>query len=127
MTNIKIFTAYIKEFEIPTNKDIYIPIHAWKKTSNNNLDMIWDDTGDNISHKNKNYCELTAMYWVWKNYDLKNIQYIWLAHYRRLFNINDNIKDYDIIIPKKENVWTLFNVFSIENQYKYRHIPKILI
>ena len=41
-----------------------------------------DDTGDNIADKNPNYCELTAMYWVWKNTD---DPYKGLAHYRRYF------------------------------------------
>ena len=41
-----------------------------------------DNTGSSIAEKNANYCELTAMYWIWKNVDdpCKG-----LAHYRRYF------------------------------------------
>ena len=41
-----------------------------------------DNTGDNIADKNAGYCELTAMYWIWKNAD---DPYKGLAHYRRYF------------------------------------------
>lgn len=48
-----------------------------------------DDTGDNISDRNKNYCELTALFWAWKNMDtvevLKDASSIGLCHYRRYF------------------------------------------
>ena len=48
-----------------------------------------DDAGDNISDRNKNYCELTALYWAWKNMDttevLKDGSSIGLCHYRRYF------------------------------------------
>lgn len=54
-----------------------------------------DNTGDNISIKNVNYCELTALYWLWKNRLLKdnseqNIEYYGLFHYRRILEISDD-------------------------------------
>ncbi|MCR5416712.1 MAG: DUF4422 domain-containing protein [Pseudobutyrivibrio sp.] len=43
-----------------------------------------DDDGDNISAKNPFYCELTGLYYAWKNLD---DDYIGLVHYRRYFSL----------------------------------------
>ena len=67
--------------------DIYMPIHVGKANSKMNLGIQGDDTGDNISSENSHFCELTGLYWAWKN--LQNVDYIGLCHYRRYFNFND--------------------------------------
>ena len=67
--------------------DAYLPIHVGKANSKYNLGIIGDDTGDNISSENSHFCELTGLYWAWKN--LHPVDYIGLCHYRRYFNFHD--------------------------------------
>ncbi len=115
--------------------DIYMPIQCGKAISDLDLGIQGDDTGENISAKNPNYCELTALYWAWKN--LKDVDYIGLCHYRRYFdfktmglsvrflnenemyycsdlliNNNDIIAEKDVILPRSwslpHSVWTEF-------------------
>ncbi|KFC20004.1 DUF4422 domain-containing protein [Chryseobacterium sp. FH1] len=84
--NLKILVCCLKD-DLKVENEYYLPIHVGKKTSDKNLQMTGDDTGDNISLKNPNYCELTGIYWAWKN--LKNVDYIGLCHYRRYFNFDN--------------------------------------
>ena len=114
--------------------DVYLPIHAGRE-GKAEIGYIGDNTGDNISAKNANYCELTVLYWAWKN--LK-CDYIGLCHYRRYFareNIHtDNIEkkktailhrkdyekllqEYDVILPVKRNYY----VETVRSQYEHAH------
>lgn len=113
------------------------PIQVGRAISDVKLDYcIGDNTGDNISKKNKNWCELTAIYWQWKNV---NADFYGLFHYRRYisfkykegvfneFNFNDSVvkkhewndlkikklcKNYDIITAIN------FDIHSSENPEK---------
>lgn len=69
-----------KQYWMPDDS-IYIPLHVGAE-GKENLGYIKDNTGHSISLKNPNFCELTGLYWVWKN---EGGDYIGLVHYRRYF------------------------------------------
>lgn len=86
---IKILVACHKSDPSIRQNDIYMPVHVGKALHPDiNLGFPGDDTGDNISDKNSSFCELTALYWAWKN--LKGLDYIGLCHYRRYFDFTNH-------------------------------------
>ncbi len=82
---IKVLVACHKEDLAIREDDVYMPIQVGKALYPE-LDFGFqcDNEGDNISDKNGSYCELTAIYWAWKN--LKDVNVIGLCHYRRYFD-----------------------------------------
>lgn len=94
MKVVKIIVCCHKN-DIKANISPYMPIHVGKAISNQDLGIIGDDEGENISTKNGSYCELTGMYWAWKN--LKNVDIIGLCHYRRYFDFH---KQCDSVLPE---------------------------
>jgi len=85
MKDLKIIVCCHKK-DICKNSEVFMPLHVGKELTQTNLGITGDNTGDNISEKNGSYCELTGIYWAWKN--LKNVDYIGFCHYRRYFDFN---------------------------------------
>lgn len=63
--------------------------------------VVHDDKGDNISAKNREYCELTAHYYAWKNVAA---DYYGFCHYRRFFLFDEKIKKPYIAVGKPESI-----------------------
>ena len=63
--NIKILVAAHKNYWMPEDS-VYLPLHVGAE-GKSDLGYTKDNTGDNISAKNPNFCELTGLYWAWKN------------------------------------------------------------
>ena len=136
-SDVQIFVSYHKPFKLFKNKYLQ-PIHVGRDVFLNKdtcdgdyqkikkwllKNTIGDNTSDNISLKNPNYCELTAQYWAWKNC---NANYVGFCHYRRLFDLNNSkisklLNEYDIILPR---IFTLD--CTVREQYNRDHIKEDL-
>ncbi len=78
------------------------PIQVGAALTDQRITELTDDSGENISTKNVNYCELTALYWIWKNKLCaeETDKYFGLFHYRRFLDITDD----GLMAMKAENV-----------------------
>ena len=76
----RIVVAVHKPYPMPQDP-VYLPVQAGSAL-HEPLGFTGDDSGENISKKNPNYCELTCLYWAWKNLDADALG---LCHYRRYF------------------------------------------
>ena len=84
--NTKVLVCCHKD-DIYASSNFFLPIQVGKSLHPNiSLGITVDNEGENISFKNASYCELTGMYWAWKN--LKGLDIIGLNHYRRYFDFN---------------------------------------
>lgn len=97
-----------------------IPIQVGSALTEKRICAVQDNTGENISIKNKQYCELTALYWIWKN---TSSVYAGLCHYRRHFELNYQIlsqllnSDIDIVLTIP-----ILNFPSVKSVYYHDHI-----
>lgn len=129
---IMILIAAHKQCDLPKDM-VYMPVQVGKAL---HPDLTLegyqpDNEGENISNKNANFCELTAIYWGWKNVDA---DYVGLVHYRRFLGIRKNKKDklqsvlncdearclcekYDLILPQKRRYF----IETIWSHYKHTH------
>lgn len=117
--NIRIVVASHKDYWMPEDSQ-FLPMQVGangKALIHENWQR--DDTGDNISVKNGTFCELTGLYWAWKNLDA---DYVGLMHYRRYLagrfslgnrkkrlatqeQIQRKLEHVDVLLPKKRRYY----------------------
>ncbi len=108
-SKLKILICCHKPCELPFDPDgFFLPIQVGAAISDVDLKIQRDDQVngqpcDNISAKNKSFCELTAVYWAWKNIKklYPDLKYIGINHYRRYFSF-DKKNYFDSAIRKNE-------------------------
>lgn len=132
--NIKIVIATHKEYKMPQD-EIYLPVHVGA-AGKESIGYTRDDSGENISEKNPYFCELTGMYWAWKNLDA---DYYGLVHYRRHFRGENRtgdlferilsteecqtlIENYTVLVPKKRHYF----IETLYSHYGHTHYAEHL-
>lgn len=110
--DLKIVVATHKPYRMPSD-GAYLPLQVGA-AGKPDLGFVRDDAGENLSAKNANYCELTGLYWAWKNLPC---DYIGLVHYRRLFKadvarLRRLLKTTDVILPARRH-------YVIETNYSH--------
>lgn len=129
MNNGVMYVVLHAKTDVPFD-DFYTPIFVGNSSENVDSGFLRDNIGDNISHKNQSYCELTAIYWVWKN---TQSEYVGFSHYRRFFkgtfntpnsgNILSKVEadylmsKYDVVVSKERN----YVIENVRNHYKNSH------
>lgn len=98
--------------------ELYVPLVVGDKKEllRETLSSIafFDDSGENIAEKNPYFCELTGLFWFWKN-KISEYKFAGLCHYRRYFtkskifngsrfypdqsDIENYLSRYDVILP----------------------------
>lgn len=96
-----------------------LPVQAGAALTECRIADLTDDAGLNISFKNRQYCELTVLYWIWKNTETP---WVGLCHYRRQFILSDEEiemlpqTDIDVILPVPSICQP-----SVGDNYRERH------
>ncbi len=125
---IRVIVATHKPYWMPGDP-LYLPVQVGAE-GKPALGFTPDSTGENISAKNAGFCELTGLYWAWKNVPA---DYIGLAHYRRHFTLFRSTSDrrdvltldqarqlmaaVDVVLPAKRRYWIETNY----QQYIHAH------
>ncbi len=126
---IRVIVAAHKAYRMPKDS-MYLPLHVGKAGKNLELGFQGDNTGENISAKNPSFCELTGIFWAWKNLDA---DYVGLAHYRRHFRGRPGrnkwnciltekdagllLQGNDVLLPKRRNYY----IETVYSQYVHAH------
>lgn len=121
--SLALVVAAHKPYRMPTDP-AYLPVQVGASGKPAIGDWRRDDDGENISARNANWCELTALYWAWKNLDAEAIG---LVHYRRHFKgrhgiatggeIASALARADIVLPKRRNYF----IETTRSQYVHAH------
>lgn len=130
---LKVIVALHKQYRVKQDS-VYLPVQVGASAANQDMGYQRDDQGQSISQKNTLYCELTGLYWAWKNLSAEALG---IVHYRRYLGhpsrhrpwigrwaqiatgkeLEQMLEERQILLPKKRN----YVIESREDQFIHAH------
>lgn len=127
--SVAVIVAAHKKYRMPVD-GMYLPVQVGA-AGKESIGYQRDDEGENISDLNPCFCELTGLYWAWKNLCA---DYIGLVHYRRHFRAKTHGKDafenvlakrdieadlgkVKVFVPRKRRYW----IETLYSHYRHTH------
>ena len=108
--NLSMIVCCHKECVLPTMTCL-LPVRGGSLIADGEIQMQRDDrlgsdVCDNISAKNGSFCELTAIYWAWKNLRTMrpNTHYVGVNHYRRYFYTGESRNVPNVVVKSERQV-----------------------
>lgn len=129
-----IYVITHKKYCFPELDDEYKVLLVGAENKMELKQYIRDDSGNNISEKNPFFCELTGLYWIWKN---TSDDIVGICHYRRYFTYRKEIlksneldkifQKYDIILPKKiKFAGTVYQDYKYSEQHNIQDMDMLI-
>lgn len=120
---LRVVVAAHRPYPMPDDP-AYLPLQVGAAGREPIRGFARDDEGCGISPRNANWCELTGLYWAWKNLDADALG---LVHYRRHFKgahgiatgaeLEALLARHDVILPRQRNYF----IESTYSQYAHAH------
>ena len=120
--DLKVVVAAHKPYRMPDDP-AYLPLQVGA-AGRPSIGFARDDEGENISARNANWCELTGLFWAWRN---MKADAVGLVHYRRHFRgahgiatgdeLRSALAGHDVLLPRKRNYF----IETTYSQYAHAH------
>lgn len=117
-TQASLYITYHRPSHVVADGRALIPIQVGSGSSIPGINCR-DNTGKNIAERNPSYCELTALYWIWRSAP-ESASHLGLLHYRRFLDFASVLSSKGKQSPELDS-WGVINELAFSHDFQDRY------